>query len=857
MSRIEFIAVSAMLGLFLIIVVALFVSRPISVIQGYLDRLDFKDKNLPFTDQFVDDQGWVPIGGEVTLDQGLLVKSSAGSAGGAAFLEGSSSWRDYWFQAQIEGQVGQNVGLIARLVDRSNFVTCNYNGDSVRIDQRLKGVTTTLARGTRWRSFAASEGDFGIKVVGQDVSCLIADTTIVETSDLDPVLNRGAIGFKSFDSVLNHSQITVGSARVEPMQPPSSRFLESCYDGHNRARPDRSGQVDPPVASSSVWLEIYETYPCTAGGKEVAYESLEDWDIEIANGMIEDTYSIPRFDPVQIGPITWNEDPYGEQYWRFVFYSLRPTGQLLQAWRETGDEVYRRKLLEIIDSYTKDGMDGPYSWDQHGAAWRTMVLVNTWWKLREGNGLPRDIGVKVLEALEAHGNFLADETHYEANYNHGVNQALALYILAVNFPDLPGAQSWALVASGRLDDGVSRIVDQDGILVENSPYYHLYTTGLYWGIRRYLEQNDLPVSDVLAEKLGKMVSYAAYVIQPDLRIPTIGASQSGEVKLAGIYQEMASSDPHLLYVLTQGAEGLAPPERNVHFPVAGQTIMRSGWDAGEDFAEQTQIIFDVGSYRTNHSDFDALSFHLFSKGVALLPDSGLYTYEDGPWRSYFHGTASHNTVVVDGLDQDTTWRTAANGSIVLDIPKKVFPGSFYEGDGFVYQSAQHNLYDGVIHRRAVVLIQDDLVLIVDNLVSNLPHTYQQKFHLFPQAELTSDGLKVVATGDKPGQMITISQLLERDIALTVARGETSPVDGFCSEQYEIAVPCYALTYAKDARTTSYVTLLKIGEPDPAVIARVDPANQLVTIATDLKEHTFSYDLRPEFNLPNLRGLLEP
>ncbi len=107
-------------------------------------------------------------------------------------------------------------------------------------------------------------------------------------------------------------------------------------------------------------------------------------------------------------------------------------------------------------------------------------------------------------------------------------------------------------------------------------------------------------------------------------------------------------------------------------------------------------------------------------------------------------------MVVDGLDQDSTWRTASNGAVVLDIPKKVFPGSFYERDEVVYQSAQHNLYDGVIHRRAIALIEDDLVLIVDNLISNIRHTYEQKFHLFPEAELETGGLTVrsrLQTGD--------------------------------------------------------------------------------------------------------------
>ena len=148
----------------------------------------------------------------------MLVKSSEGSPGSSVFLDGSFSWRDYLFQAQVRGQVGKNVGLIARYIDRSNFVTCIYSGNSVRIDQRLNDEVTTLAKRTLWRSFEDSEADLGIKVAGSDVSCLIGDTKIVEAHDLSPNLNRGGIGIRSFDSDLNRSQVNVGSVQVEPIQ---------------------------------------------------------------------------------------------------------------------------------------------------------------------------------------------------------------------------------------------------------------------------------------------------------------------------------------------------------------------------------------------------------------------------------------------------------------------------------------------------------------------------------------------------------------------------------------------------------------------------------------------------------------
>ena len=603
--------------------------------------------------------------------------------------------------------------------------------------------------------------------------------------------------------------------------------------------------------AESLWLSIFECYPLSAGGKENALEFLEGGDRRIAEGILRNIYEVPRFDPVEIENINWSEDPYGEPYWQFVFYSLRPSRHLLNTWIATGDDQYRLKLLKIVGGFLDEGMDGPFSWDKHGTAWRTLVLVNTWWKLREGDGLPVDLGTRMLEALEVHGAFLVKEANYEGHSNHGVTQATALYLLAVNFPDLPGADLWLAVASERLNAGIGNLVDDDGVMVENSPFYHFYTLKLYWDISSYIKKHNLSEGRELGQVIEKMVSYATYILQPNLQVPTIGASVIDEIRYRGRYKEMADTDPNFLYVLTQGEKGVRPSKRNVQFPVGGQTIMRSGWSAGKDFANQTQIIFDVGSYRTNHSDFDALSFHLFSRGVALLPDSGLYTYEEGPWKSYFHGTSSHNTVVVDGLDQDTTWRAISNGTVVLDIPKKVFPGTFYENDEVVYQSAQHNLYVGVTHRRAIALIGDNLVLIIDNLISSSKHTYEQKFHLFSEAKLDINGLMVVATGDQPDQSITVQQLLQDETNLRVTKGQESPINGFCSEHYESAVPCYALSYVKNAETTSYVTLLQIGDPDAAVRANIDKDSKSVTVKTDGSEYRFPYDLSADFDLLSL------
>lgn len=589
-------------------------------------------------------------------------------------------------------------------------------------------------------------------------------------------------------------------------------------------------------------LSVYFTYPTGSklikmvstytffpkDGKEIIYSYISDGDIRIADEILQNKYEISRFNPVVIDKQTWEEDPFSDIYWRFNYYNLEPVRNLLFAWVKTGNPVYKNKLIEITESFIDDGVNGPYSWDYHGTAFRAMTLIDIREKLRKKHELPTDLDKKIAGVLKIHGDFLADPAHFEKDYNHGLDQATALYLLAINYPNMEGADSWLKISSERINEMLSGIVDDDGILVENSPYYHLYVLEKFWEIGKYLKQNHLTINGFSDEKINKMVSYVVYVLQPDLTVPTIGASLKAQVNLFGPYKEMVESHPDLLYVLTKGAQGTKPLNLNIRYPDSGQTIMRSGWGEGEGYTNQTQLIFDVGNYRTNHSDLDALSFNLFGNGIALMPDSGLYTYEAGLYRSYFHGTRSHNTVVVDGKDQPQGEKTSGGSG-------KVYSGSFKEGDGYVYQSGESELYQGVSHQRAITMIEGSTILIFDNLKSSTNHLYEQVFHLFPDAKIDINGLALTANGKDPKQSLTIRQFITDDVELRTAIGKQDPPDGLCSYEYKVAIPCYTISYARKGQSVSYVTAISIGQN--AADINYNKENNILTVKTKTGEYS--------------------
>jgi hypothetical protein len=601
------------------------------------------------------------------------------------------------------------------------------------------------------------------------------------------------------------------------------------------------GVVCQGRAVSSTLLSIFDTYQLDPDGKEQMFPFIKTNDasqtIEIANDYLNNEYYVDRYNPVTINTITWDENPYNQQYWRFIFYSLRDEEYLLQAWQETGNPAYRDKYIAILQSFLTTGVNQPLAWDNsHAVAFRTMALVDSWWELREYNALSVQMNDEILQSLEQHGSYLADPSNYQAESNHGVNEASALLLLSVDFPDLPNAKEWQTIAEDRLVVGLNTLVDSDGALIENSPYYHFYTLEKYWQIFQWAQGQGLIFSADTQATLKKMVDYATYILQPNDTIPLWGASIERTIDFAGVDKEIALANPNFLYVLTRGEHGTQPSQLSIHYNTAGQTIMRSGWGVGDDFTNQSQVIFNVGPYRTNHSQLDALAFTIYGQGTALMPGPGLYTYTPSAYRNYFYGTASHNTVVVDGKDQNV-------GAAVAGI--------FKEGDGYTYQTGESSLYNGVTQDRAVALLGQDLVLVVDHLKSNTQHTYQQTFHLFPGATLAQNGLDITGYNGSPdsNQQITIHQLVTTGVTVTSAINNSHPIGGVCSEAYEALIPCYQIGYNQVGYDANFVTLLEIGKPDPNLHTEISSDGQTVTINDGRKDYTIALGDVPADTVP--------
>jgi hypothetical protein len=539
-------------------------------------------------------------------------------------------------------------------------------------------------------------------------------------------------------------------------------------------------------------------------GRESIYSLVNAGTIGDADALLRDVWRIPRFDDVTLpGGPDWTEDPYHGKYWLFYFFSLRPTTNLLWAYYRTGDARYRDKLIEILRSYVRhDASNPPVSRlgmdDPHALAFRAMVLLNTYAKLKRSGDLPRDLDAPMLRSIARIADKLLLPINYQGSNNHGFTQAIALLLVSANLPDQPARARWAATAQSRLRQLLAYTIDPDGVENEKSPFYHFYVLDFMLQTEDWALANGVALPANFNQRAIEMARYATQIIWPNGQIPLLGSSvQLRPIRSVQIYAELMTQLPEFEFALTAGAKGAPLAERAVLFPYSGQAILRSPIETGAEYADNTQLVMDVGLPISKHAHFEALAIAYYSHGRELLPDSGLHTYNQDTAYDFFHGTTAHNTISVDGRDQD-------GGPIRA--------GRTISGDGWSYQSGSAAVYRGVLHRRSVVLLAKDVLLVVDDITGSKSHAYRQLWHLFPRARPLVNGTRVDVYDEHDTGALSITQAVT-PTPLTVETyfGETAPMQGWYSDEYGLLERNHVIGYTASARSARYHTLIASGK----------------------------------------------
>jgi uncharacterized heparinase superfamily protein len=400
----------------------------------------------------------------------------------------------------------------------------------------------------------------------------------------------------------------------------------------------------------------------------------------------------------------------------------------------------------------------------HDAAEVTARRILNWiYAWQELGDLSPGLGATIVDSIHAQAE------HVRANLaperNHRTLELYALLIVALAFPWLdPELLSLAI-------DGLERnLADDfrpDGVHVEASTHYHCIALRSFAGARENCRRYGIELSAEYDERLRRACDFALHCRRPDGTIPALSDADTGD------YSELLD-----LVGLQRPATGHAD------FPHGGYFTQRS---------DAAFLIFDCGPLGDGgHGHYDLLSVEAFAKGRPLFVDPGRFTYSEEPpnWRRWFRGTAAHNTVTVDGLDQTPYTRKRPNGPVAEG---RFLGRTSAPGIDVLAGEARSPAYDAV-HRRRITFIQDSYWVIEDRLEAATEHDYDLRFHLAPSAA-TVEGRTVRAPG----------------LTLTLEGAETVQLEpGWISPRYGERIAAPVVSARRRGRDVSFVTLVRPG-----------------------------------------------
>lgn len=285
---------------------------------------------------------------------------------------------------------------------------------------------------------------------------------------------------------------------------------------------------------------------------------------------------------------------------------------------------------------------------------------------------------KFNNSLYNHGRFiyLNLEKGLGLANNHYLSDLVGLFYLGIYFNELKNnkVKRWLDFSKKELEKEMFIQNNEDGTNYESSTSYHRLVTELMFFPMILGEKNSLKFSQEYKERLEKMFEFLAKIIKPNGKIPMIGDVDNGRLLILSNYSSWEVNDVREL--LSLGGEYF----NNTLLKNSGAIkkedklwIFNSLSDEEEKYYNKS-VKFSNGGYyilRNNdiyyfircgelscrgqggHSHNDQLSFELNVQGEDFIVDTGTGVYTaDKNIRNLFRSTKQHNTVYVEGYEQN-------------------------------------------------------------------------------------------------------------------------------------------------------------------------------------------------------------
>ncbi|HXI31408.1 MAG TPA: alginate lyase family protein [Vicinamibacterales bacterium] len=497
--------------------------------------------------------------------------------------------------------------------------------------------------------------------------------------------------------------------------------------------------------------------------------------------------------PSGLPDLDWHWDPVLNRRMPFAFWAnvpfLDPTSgdhkviwevnrhqhwlALGRAFWLTGERKYRDRCLAELRSWLD--ANPPLM----GANWASMLelafrSISWLWAIgffAEANADDSPWLVDLLVALDRQLTHIEHNLSYYFSPNtHILGEALALYVAGSALPEL--ADSERRVALGRriLLEELERQVGTDGGHCERSTHYHRYVLDFYLLASIVARHTGDGAAAVFDKAVASLATAARLLADDRGRTPHFGDDDGGVMlPIAGRPVDDLRDSLAVAAAIVRRPDlqiGRAPEEAYWLLSALPATRLDAGLstvarvrsaalaDTGYYVSRSAvgdHLVIDGGPHgfqNGGHAHADALSLTLTVRGLPLLIDPGAGCYTADPaLRDRMRSTMLHNTLTLDDRPQS--------------VPRGPFHWShvavtrmhrWRANDGFDYFDGAHDGYAPVVHRRRVLVVHGDLVIVADLADGDGTHHAALHWHVDPRWSVDARGCHVgfTRTGERVG-----------------------------------------------------------------------------------------------------------
>jgi hypothetical protein len=332
--------------------------------------------------------------------------------------------------------------------------------------------------------------------------------------------------------------------------------------------------------------------------------------------------------------------------------------------------------------------------------------------------------------LEAHLVRIAPTIHYAMaqDNNHGTSEAAALFIGGSWLAHSGRTQGkhWERLGRKWLENRIRRLVELDGSFSQYSLNYHRLLLDTLSMVELWRQRFGLPAFSTRWQAGAKAAAkwLRAFTDPKSGDAPNFG-SNDGAKLLPLTEAEYRDYRPSVQLASTMFEKGRAydrkgywnlllkwlevklparklPQEGSKIYDRGGYVLLRN---------KEASVFLCYPRFRFRPAHADALHLDLWLRGRNILRDGGSYSYNaEQPWRDYFSGTISHNTIQFDSRDQMPRlgrflfgdWLQTESRTDIIELEHGLSFSAAYK-DGW-----------GANHKREVIL-RDDRLVVTDTV----------------------------------------------------------------------------------------------------------------------------------------------